>query len=401
MIILDRSNNLAEKASPPSLGRRPMRVCLASMAPFVGGAEVAAERLAIGLQEAGHDVVLFLGQSGAVQDRLEKAGLRCIVSPMYLTDKWHWWRYRRARQALRKWLCLERADVVHSNDLPTHQIVSDAAKELGIPRICHHRFPFPGKAIDWLNKFGAERHLFVSHALMDEMCCESTRLASSSRTVVYDGLFLPPAPTPAARIETRSRLGLPTDRVIVLFAGQIIERKGVGDLIQAWALLGASVRKRAELVIVGDDLASHGAYRKAMARLDDELGVRARFLGFQKNVGEWLLASDIAAVPSHLEPLGNATLEAMAYGLPVIGGHVGGIPEMILHGQTGLLIRPRDPAHIAEALNSLINSPSERSRLGAAARQRCEDYFSLRNHVHSMELEYGRIIQNARPVRLI
>ncbi len=47
-------------------------------------------------------------------------------------------------------------DVVHSNDLPTHQIVGDAARGLGMPRICHHRFPFEGPAVDWLNKAGAE-----------------------------------------------------------------------------------------------------------------------------------------------------------------------------------------------------------------------------------------------------
>src|SRR5262249_28983088 len=116
---------------------RYLKVCLASMAPFVGGAEVAAERLGLGLRAAGHDVFLLLGRSGAVPDRLQAAGLRCVVSPMYLTDKWTWPRYWLARQALARVLRQELPDVVHSNDLPTHQIVSDAARGLRAPRICH------------------------------------------------------------------------------------------------------------------------------------------------------------------------------------------------------------------------------------------------------------------------
>jgi len=118
------------------------------MAPFVGGAEVAAERLALGLQAAGHDVLVALGKRGPVQERMERADLRCLHCPMHFTDKWRWLRYARARARLRRAMRGYRPDVIHSNDLPTHQIVSDAARGLGIPRICHHRFPFGDKAID-------------------------------------------------------------------------------------------------------------------------------------------------------------------------------------------------------------------------------------------------------------
>ena len=126
----------------------PRKVCIASAAPFLGGAEIAAERLALGLRDAGHDVFLILGSRDIVFDRMERLGLRCAYSPICWTDKWHWLRYRRARNALVRLLERERPDVVHSNDLPTHQIVSDAAGRLGIPRVCHHRFPFEGSAID-------------------------------------------------------------------------------------------------------------------------------------------------------------------------------------------------------------------------------------------------------------
>jgi glycosyltransferase involved in cell wall biosynthesis len=384
---------------PSPLGRRgeghrpeaALKVCIASLAPFVGGAEVAAERLAVGLQEAGHEVFLLLGQEGDVLDRCAKAGLRCQVAPMQFTDFWHPWRYFGSLRRLRRILRQERPDLVHANDLPVHQIVSAAARWLGMPRICHHRFPYDGDTIDWFNKFGAERHLFVSRALMEEMCAESPALRLASRAVVYDGLPLPPVPGEEDRLGARRRLGHASDRVVVTFAGQFIERKGVAELLRAWGTLLPQEAAVAELVLVGDDSLGRGAYRVEMEKLASYLGILPRFVGFQKNVGDWLLASDVAVVPSHVEPLGNATLEAMAYALPVIGSRVGGIPEMIVHEETGLLVAPRSPEDLAAAIRRLIANPELRQTLGANGRRRCEEKFSLTAHVASVLKEYRAI----------
>ena len=373
-----------------------MRIVLASMAPFVGGAEIAAERLALGLQGVGHAVLVILGMPGSVMERMEQAGLRCVYSSMCFTDKWHWLRYVRYRGRLQGVLRDFRPDVVHSNDLPTHQIVSDATRGLGVPVVCHHRYPFGGSAIDWLNKFGADRHLFVSQGLMEAMCRESSRLASSHRAVVHDGLVLPPKPTAEDRAYARSRLRLGGSRVLVTFAGQIIERKGVADLINAWSLLAPSVRDRAELVLIGDDLAEQGAYRVEMEALAAQLECPARFVGFQEDIGQWLTATDVAVVPSHVEPLGNATLEAMSYGLPVIGSAVGGIPEMVVHEQSGLLVPAKDPMRLAEAIARLIGAPELRERMGCEGRFRCEQDFGIETHVRSILGVYRDSIASRR-----
>jgi glycosyltransferase involved in cell wall biosynthesis len=290
----------------------------------------------------------------------------------------------------------ERPDVVHSNDLPTHQMVSDAARRAGIPRICHHRWVFGGSAIDWLNKFGAERHLFVSRYLLNELSGNSTSIAAADRHVVYDGLPLPKCPDAAEKLSARKILELPVDRTIVLFAGQIIERKGVADLIAAWARLEPRVRDLATLVIVGDDLENKGAYRAEMERSAERLACPILFAGFQRDVSNWLVAADIAIVPSHVEPLGNATLEAMAHGLPVIGTRVGGIPEMIVADETGLLVAPHAPEELAAALERLIDSVELRRRLGLAGRRRCEQRFSLEAHVAEVVTHYEAVMR--RPV---
>jgi glycosyltransferase involved in cell wall biosynthesis len=372
--------------------RRRLRVIIASIAPFVGGAEIAAERLALGLLEAGHDAELLLGTRGDVQQRMERAGLKCTHLPMPFTDRRHWLRYWKARNRIRRFLKQQKPDLVHSNDLPTHQIVSDAVRGTGIPEICHHRWIFPGTAIDWLNKFGCLHHLFVSQALMHELCDNSSRLRNSSRAVVHDGLTLPENPTFEDRGRSRCNLGLPLDKTIVAFAGQMIERKGVADLLRAWSILDESIRNQADLLLIGDDISGEENYRVKMEALAGELSCKVRFVGFQKNVGDWLMASDIAVVPSHAEPLGNATLEAMSYRLPVIGSCVGGIPEMIVNEETGLLIPPRSPDDLARALRRLISDQELRTRLGNGGRLRCEEHFSLTVHVQFVVREYDRVL---------
>src|SRR5262245_37906547 len=397
------SQNLTETpevtaARVPSPKRK---VCIATMAPFLGGADVAAERLALGLQQAGHDVFVVLGTNDAVFERFQQTGLRCIYAPMYFTDKWHWWRYTKARNRLRRLIEAENPDVVHSNDLPTHQIVGDATRFLKVPRLCHHRFIYGQSAIDWFNKFGAERHIFISRALMQELCSNSDRLKQSSGTIVYDGIPLPAKPDHDRREQARKRLALPSDRLIVTFAGQIIKIKGVADLILAWSRLEDKWKEQIELLVIGEDFQNAGNYRLEMQHLAAGVGCPARFVGFQKNVGEWLLASDIAVVPSHVEPLSLATLEAMSCGLPVIGCAVGGIPEIIVHEQTGLLIPPQRPEQLAAALTRLLSDKQLRHRLGDEGRQRCQVTFSLQSHVNAIVDQSEHVIRQYSDAQVV
>ncbi|MEX2174070.1 MAG: glycosyltransferase family 4 protein, partial [Pirellulaceae bacterium] len=101
-------------------------------------------------------------------------------------------------------------------------------------------------------------------------------------------------------------------------------------------------------------------------------------------------------VPSHAEPLGNATLEAMAHSRPVIGGHVGGIPEMVVGEQTGLLVPPKSPQNLAVAIERLLGDAALRERLGSSARVRCEELFSVEAHVAAVVRQYELALAGKR-----
>ena len=365
-----------------------LRVAVLSRAPFVGGAEVAAERLAVGLGRAGHVVRVFAGVEGEVSQRLREAGLDVVVTDLPQRDRCHAWRYLRAGRALRREVRRFSPHVIHANDLPTHQLTAEATRGLGAPRLCHHRFLYDDQAIRWMLRGGVERHLFVSDGLRRLLVDASPTIAATPGAVVYDGLELPDVPDEAQRRDARRRLGLPADRVIVTFAGQMIERKGIDELLHAWRRLDNQWHGLAELVLLGDDPATSHGYRAAMQRLAADLGLDVRFTGFRRDVADWLAASDVSVTPSRAEPLGNAVLEAMAMALPVIGGDVGGIPEMVVAGETGRLIPPRDPEALARALDACLGDEAGRRAMGAAGRRRCETLFSLEAHTSAVLRQY-------------
>ena len=369
---------------------QPLKICLASRAPFMGGAEIAAERLALGLIALGHDVVVLLANDGALYQRLRKAGARCVVHPMRQTSKLKWPAYFWSRHKLMRFFQQEQPDIVHANDLPTHAMIADAAKRAKLPILCHHRFTYPQAALDWMNKFRADHHLFITHALRAELHANSPRLAQEPSSVVHDGIPIPDEPTELDQQSARIKLGLPENKAIVLFVGQVIECKGVADLLHAWSKLSPTVRDQAELVIVGEDYQTEGRYRESMEQRAASLKLSVRFVGFQSNVGDWQTAATLAVVPSHVEPFGLVSLEAMARAIPVVATHVGGIPEAVIDGQTGMLVSPSNPDQLAKAIESLLKNPERRIQYGHAGRQRCQTHFSIEAHVQAVVAQYRR-----------
>ncbi|MDP9400185.1 MAG: glycosyltransferase [Actinomycetota bacterium] len=155
----------------------------------------------------------------------------------------------------------------------------------------------------------------------------------------------------------------------VLFHGRVQAEKGVHTLVRALALLRADAR----LVLVGD-----GSERARVEALARELGVadRLRITGFvpHEQVPTALAHADVAVLPSVSEELGTAMLEALHAGLPVVASRVGGIPEVIEDGVSGLLTPPGDPAALAAALDRVLLEPGLAARLAAGGRARARDF---------------------------
>jgi glycosyltransferase involved in cell wall biosynthesis len=153
---------------------------------------------------------------------------------------------------------------------------------------------------------------------------------------------------------------------------RLVERKGLDDLLHAFALLE---RGRYQLEIVGS-----GPAEAALRELTLQLGLESvvRFAGAldHEGVAERLRAADLFTLPSRSESFGNAFAEALASGLPVVGTTVGGIPEFVHHGEHGLLVAPRDRMGLAAAIGRLGGDPALRAAMAVRNRDHAEAHLS-------------------------
>jgi len=174
---------------------------------------------------------------------------------------------------------------------------------------------------------------------------------------------------------------------VVVFTGRLIEAKGLLDLLEAWPLV-LQEHPTATLVLVGSG-PLEGELRRHASQL--ALGQRMRLVGEVADVGLYLRTADAFVLPSWAEGLSNALLEAMASGLPCVATDIGPNRDALTHGKDGLVIPPRDPRALADAVSLILGQPDLAVRLGRAARLRAEAEFSLESAVTHLEDLYSEL----------
>jgi glycosyltransferase involved in cell wall biosynthesis len=188
----------------------------------------------------------------------------------------------------------------------------------------------------------------------------------------------------------REHLGLAHQGCLVLFVGRLDPVKALDVLLQAWAHVVRDITEpQLTLVLVGD-----GVERERLANLARELGIFdfVHFAGASDHVIDWYRAADLFVLPSYVEGLSNAMLEAMACELPVVATAVGGTPSAIENEVNGLLIPPGDADAISEALRRLIHHPAEAQTFGQAARQTVLSHYSIDSVVERYAALYTSLV---------
>ncbi len=184
------------------------------------------------------------------------------------------------------------------------------------------------------------------------------------------------APGAVDGASVRAQLGLPAEARLIVTVTRISPEKGVDDLLDAAACLLPGLPD-CHLAVVGGPLEGSYFTSAIASRLQAAaLQGRVHFPGYAEDPRPWLAAADVVVVPSHMESFGRVNLEAMAMGRPVVATRVGGIPEVVEEGHTGLLVPARDPTALAEAVEALLRDAEQRTRFGEAGRARAVKHFS-------------------------
>jgi glycosyltransferase involved in cell wall biosynthesis len=360
------------------------------------GAEESLALLAEGLRSRGHRVEVVAPGPWVLEDRLSRAGVpvhRVAVRSAWIVDPEPGVGARAAARWIRFLLpdageprlagLLRRMgpDVVHVNCLP-HVRGASAARRAGLPFVWHLREILPaGSRRRWLaGKLAAAAEVVaVSEAAGAWVRDEGF---AGRLSVVPNGVRV--EPEARDRADARRDLGIPGDGCVVGLFGQMLLHKGVVEFVRAAAL---ALRDEPGLRFV---LAGSGPEVVVRVVRDEieALPGRERFHLLAPRAGSatLLAAADVVGLASTSpDPLPRAVLEAMAAGRPVAAFATGGVPEMVVAGETGLLVEPGDVPGLARAFVRLARDRSLRDAMGEAGRARAARSFSLDLHVDRME----------------
>ena len=345
-----------------------------------GGGEHSLLLLMRGLAAAGAETRLVCPGPGRLADLARQAGVGVAYTPMPRLRGPGTLRLPAAILALRR--ALRGARIVHAN--ATRPMILAALARLRRPLVYHVRQTAREPVLDrWLGAT-ADRIIAISDAVAERF--RGLPCQGRVRTVP-NGVCLQTFQPRSDGTRIRANLGLPTCGAVVLASGRLHETKGLDVLIDACA-----DRRDLFLVVVGD-----GPERERLVRRAAPLGARAHFLGKRDDVARIMAAADIVAVPSRAEPFGRVAIEAMACGRPVVASRVGGLLEIVVDGETGLLVPPGDAKTLSCAIATLLSDPQRARRMGAAGRLRAEARFGAGEHTQRVLGVYREIATEGEP----
>ena len=348
-----------------------------------GGAQRYVYDLATSLAKKDFEVKVALGGRGPLKDKLDVVGVEVITIP-HLVRNVNVFNELKVFFDLVKIFNREKPDVVHLNSSKVGGLGSLAGRLARVPKIIFtaHGWAFNEdrsiiskliiRILAWMTMVLSHNMIAVSKAIKKQV--ENWLFVSGKIKVVYNAVqdigF-------RNRIESREIL-LGDEKKEGIWVGTIAElhkNKGLKYAIEAMALiLKDPLEQDLNLIIIGE-----GDERKDLEKLikEKKLENNIFLVGARDEAVTLLKALDVFILPSITEALGYTLLEAGQAGLPAIGSTVGGIPEIIEDGVTGILVRPRDPKDLAKAIRFTVDNKEEVKILATALHKKVKKDFAL------------------------
>lgn len=344
-----------------------------------GGAQRYVFDVAVASMQKGFEVSVAFGSRGLMAEKLQEAGVRTIELPFLGRDVSLLKDFASFRQLLSV-LKNERPDVLHLNSSKIGGVGALAGRLAGVPKIIFtaHGWAFNEGRPLWQKAIIAILH-YLTIVLAHETLCnsEATRRDCAWMPYVQRKIrVIRLGVSPISFIErTLAREFLSpqnTNAFWIGMVGELHRTKGIFEAVEGFEAV-AKEYPDARLIIAGEG--------DARAELEKEIRTRKLdgkviLLGHVVDAPKYLLAFDIFLFPSRTEALGMALLEAGLAGLPAVGTSVGGIPEILEHRKTGLLIPSNNPKCIKEILMILMKDPALRRKLGEALKEKVATEFS-------------------------
>ena len=385
--------------------RRPPRVLIVTRTLDIGGTERHIAAIAPRLAAGGLDVrVVCIGKRGAQAGDVERAGVR-VLGPL-LPDRW-----------------IAASAAIRSLALASGSLRLLVTMLAWRPAIAHFFLPHAyiagaiGAAVARVpirimsrrsqNEYQAKHTLMARleralHGTMTIILGNSQRVVKELEAegvsgerlgLIHNGIDLARYRDHIDRGAVRRSLGVPREALVLATVANLIPYKGHADLVAALGRIAGRLPQPWVLLAIGRD---DGLGPPLMAQAS-ALGIadNLRLLGERRDVSGLLQASDIGVLASHEEGFSNAVIEGMAAGLPMVVSDVGGSAEAVIDGLCGLVVPPRDPERLSEALVALACDTALGRRLGEAGRARAMEVFGLDTCVAKYASLYGALLAGA------
>jgi len=363
------------------MAAEPTRILwLANFADRTGGGEESLLTLARGLDRGRYLPHALVPGEGEIAEALRRLGIPVAVLLLPPVRPWTAPAVLASVRALRTLLRDWRPALIHAHGSRGALYAGLAARRSRIPLIWHARIADRDPLLDGILLALSSRVIAISRAVAARF--GGSRHARKVR-LVYNGVdpdfWKPP-------VESALAPHSPT----VLLVGRLSRDKGQATLLRAAPAVLAQV-PAARFVLLGAD--SEGEAGR-LRRLADRLGVShaVEIRPWMRDPRPVFHEADVVALPSRSEGFGRVLVEAACLAKPVVASRVGGIPEVVVDGETGLLVPPDNPPAVAEALIRLLADPSLCARLGKAARERALACFTARKHVEGVETVYQEVL---------
>lgn len=343
--------------------------------------------LARTLRARGRRFRLVCQPGSPLHDKAAAEGLP--VLPLRMRSELDLWSVLKLARAMKRAGCR----LAHFHDAHAVAVGKAAAALAKVPiRVISRRVDFPVKS---RRKYVKDIDAVV--AISDEVKRVLVKggIPAKLVDVVPSGVDFGPFREASDRDFLRRELGFRPDDFLVGIVAQLEDHKGHRYLIEATRII-KEVTPRVKLIVVGS-----GSLEMELTRQAQDLGVEdlVFFLGFREDVPRILASLDLFVLSSHLEGLGSSILDAMAAKLPVVATRAGGIPEVVVHGETGLLVPARNPSGLAEAVLRLYKDRKLAAALGARGFQVVHESYSAEAMADRIVGIYERIADRKK-VRL-
>ena len=377
--------------------RRPKIVHLITRLEL-GGAQQIALFCVEHLDRTRFRVGLWAGEGGILDARAREIGaadvriLPWLVHPIAPV--------RDVAAVMRLASMLRDVDLLHTHSSKAGMLGRAAARLAGVPGVVHtvHGWSFNDAQPEATRRLYVEaeraaarvtdRIVCVAQSDRDRGLASGIGHASQYRIVragIDPSLYVAP---PGAREGLRAAIGAAPEDVVVGSIANFKPQKGPLDFVEAARL--ARLRDRRLRFVFAGDGELRAAVERAIAGAD--LGGAVHLLGWRDDVPELLAAMDIFLLTSLFEGLPRVVLQAMAASVPVVATDTGGVSEVVVDGETGLLVPPGNPAAAAEAIVALAHDAETRRKFAAAARYRLGDEFDIRRMVRDLEDLYDEVL---------